>query len=101
MQERCSPVASFRALLPFYGRNNRTPVPAARRIVENFERTCSLHNVQVPIRQRTTRSNENIAVVQASVDSKTFSRIGTVSNHNLADFEKGFGLASVKISLKN
>ncbi len=44
-QNNRSPIATFRALLPFYGRNNRPPVLAIRRIVENFERTFSLHNV--------------------------------------------------------
>lgn len=53
--------------MPFYSRNNRPSVLAIRRIVENFERTFSLHNVQVPIRQRNARSNANIAAVQASV----------------------------------
>lgn len=66
-QKNRSPIATFRALLPFYRRNNRPSVLAIRRIVENFERTFSLHNVQVPIRRRTARSNENIAAVQASV----------------------------------
>jgi len=66
-QNNRSAIATFRALLPFYGRNNRPPVLAIRRIVENFERTFSLHNVQVPIRQRTSRSIENIAAVEASV----------------------------------
>src|ERR1700743_1971165 len=66
-QNNRSVIATFRSLLPFYGRNNRPPVLAIRRIVENFERTFSLHNVHVPIRQRTARSDENIAVVQASV----------------------------------
>ncbi len=48
-------------LMPFYGRNNSRPVFAIRRTVENFERTFFLHNVQVLIRQKTARSNENIA----------------------------------------
>jgi len=66
-QNNRSAIATFHTLLPFYGRNNRPPVLAIRRIVENFERIFSLHNVQVPIRQRTSRSIENIAAVEASV----------------------------------
>ena len=65
-QNHCSPIATF-ALLPFYGRNNRPTVFVICRIVENFKRTFPLHNVQVPIRQKTAQSNENIAAVQASV----------------------------------
>ena len=57
----------FVRVLSFYGRNNHPLMLAIRRIVENFESTFSLYNVQVPIRQRTARNNKNIAVVQASV----------------------------------
>ena len=56
-QNNHSPIATFRALLSFYSRNNRPPRLAIRRIVANYERTFSIHNVQVPIRQRTARSN--------------------------------------------
>lgn len=60
-------ITTFRALLSFYCRNNLPSVLAIRQIVENFEISFSLYNVQVPVRQRTAQSEAIFVGVQASV----------------------------------
>lgn len=68
-QNGSSVTATLRALRPFYGRNNRPSKRMIERLVEKFRTTFSLHNVSVPVRQRSARSEENIAAVAASVQA--------------------------------
>ena len=59
--------ATYRALRPFYGRNDRPAESTIRRLVAKFESTGSV-NVQPPrVRARSARSAENIAAVRQSV----------------------------------
>lgn len=59
--------ATFRALRPFYGRDDRPAESTIRRLVDKFESTGSVNNQPVPVRQRNARSAENIAAVRDSV----------------------------------
>ena len=52
-------------LRPIYGRNNRPSKSTIKRLVEKFESTGTVQNV--PVRQRSARSVDNIAAAKASV----------------------------------
>lgn len=62
-----SVIATLRALTPILGRHSRPSRQAVHNLVRKFESTYSLLNVTVPVRQRSGRSAENIAVVEASI----------------------------------
>ena len=62
-----SVTATLRALTPIFGRNFRPSRQAITSLVKKFESTYSLCDVAVPVRQRSGRSVENIAAVEASV----------------------------------
>ena len=105
-QNNHSPIATFHALLPFYGRNNHPPELAIRWIVENFECMFSLHNIQVPIREKTARRNENIAAVQASVATdcnlsipRRYQELGLSPTTTWRILKKDLGLYPYKIVL--
>lgn len=59
--------ATFRALRPFYGRDDRPVESTIRRLVGKFESTGSVNNQPTLTRRRNARSNENIAAVRESV----------------------------------
>ena len=60
--------STLRTLRPIYGRNNRPSRSTIERLVEKFESTGTLQNIPVPVRQRSSRSVENIAAAEASVE---------------------------------
>ena len=60
--------STLRALRPIYGRNNRSSRSTIERLVEKFEYTDTVENVRVPVRQRSVRSVENLALAEASVE---------------------------------
>ncbi|KAK9881380.1 hypothetical protein WA026_016271 [Henosepilachna vigintioctopunctata] len=66
-QNNRSVSATLRALRPFYGPFNKPARSTIDRLVAKFESTFSLHNVPVPVRARSARSDENIAAASASV----------------------------------
>ena len=58
----------LRALHPIYGRKSRPSRSTIERLEKKFESTGTVQNVPVPVRQRSTRSVENIAAAEASVE---------------------------------
>ena len=60
--------STLRALRPIYGRNNRSSRSTIERLVDKFESTGTVQNVPMPVRQRSTRSVENIAAAEASLE---------------------------------
>lgn len=58
---------TLRALTPIFGRRNRPNKTTIYRLVQKFETKFTLHNVPVPIRERSARNEENIAAVRQSV----------------------------------
>lgn len=60
-------IQTLRALTPIYGQRNRPAKSTIQRLVKKFESTYTLHNVPVPVRQRSVRSEENIAAASASI----------------------------------
>ena len=61
-----SVASTLRALRLIYGRNNRPSRSTIERLVKKFESTGTVQNV--PVRQRSARSVENIAAAEASVE---------------------------------
>ena len=51
-----------------YGRNNRPSRSTIERLVEKFESTGTVQKIAVPVRQRSDRSVEHVAVVETSVE---------------------------------
>jgi len=62
-QNGCSVPRVFRALREVYNIHNRPIERTIRRLIEKFEATESVANRIAPVRQRSARSNENIAAV--------------------------------------
>ena len=58
-----SVVATLRALIPIFGRNNRPTRQAVRAIVDKFETKFTLLNAPVPKRRRIARGEEIITAV--------------------------------------
>ena len=61
--------STLKALRSIYGRNNRPSRSTIELLVEKFESTGKVQNVSVPMRQRSTRSVENIGAAEASVEA--------------------------------
>lgn len=66
-QNSRSIVATLRGLRPIFGQKNLPTRSTVERLVRKFESTYSLHNVPVPVRQRSVRSAENIDAVRESL----------------------------------
>ena len=65
--------------------------------MEKFESTGTVQNVPVPVRQRSARSVENIAVAEASVEES--SSVGQLCDVVVANFAKCYALHPYKIKL--
>ena len=64
----CSVEKVHRALIPFYGEFNRPTESAIRAIVTKFHTKFTLLDIKPPTRLRGVRTEENIAVVPASIN---------------------------------
>ena len=60
-----SVASTLRTLRPIYGRNNHSSRSTIERLVEKFKSTGTIQNVGVPVRRRSARSVENIAVEES------------------------------------
>lgn len=69
-----SVVCTQRSFSRDYGRHHRFDRQAINRVVEKFERKFTIHDLMPKIRERKSRSHENIAAVIASIaDRPNFS----------------------------
>ena len=66
-----SVASALRALRSVYGRNNRPSRSTIERLVEKLESTATVQNDPAPVKQGSSRSVENIAVAEASVEESS------------------------------
>ncbi|CAI6367280.1 unnamed protein product [Macrosiphum euphorbiae] len=66
-QNQSSITQTLRSSRPFYGRPSGPSKSTLQRLVAKFETTGSVNDQITPVRQRTSRSADNIAAVRESV----------------------------------
>lgn len=105
-QNQCSVRQTYRALREFYGAHNRPTERCIRRIIDKFRTQFTLLDIKTKTRQKSVRSQENIAAVAASVDEdpnlsirRRSQEVGLCYSTTWTILTKDLGLVPYKIQL--
>lgn len=105
-QNQCSIKNVYRALREFYGAHNRPSETTIKNVITKFRSTFTLLDAKPPTRRRRVRTEENIAVVEASVEEndnlsirRRAQQIGLCPSTLWKILRKDLGLVPYKIQL--
>ena len=79
-ENQCSVKKTFRALRQFYNPFDRPSEHAIRKLEKKFRETYSLHDNVSVTREKSGRTDENVAAVEMSVTETQISRFGAAGN---------------------